>query len=182
MSEAELRQRNRKDLEDQLQDEDNPKIIQKVHVSRKLTEKNSKLIKIILGWWWRIGCECIHNQKDNVSRTVWFHFIHQECHLVEALDWSRKWPKFLLLLSCSTYNNCTHRSGTNLRERSERNSNIYMIFPGDFRCFAIDHGQMELQSKGRKNHLEQIEQCFGDFSVYHFSFECYHQHFCHSWF
>ena len=49
MSEAELRQRNRKDLEDQLQDEDNPKIIQKVHVSRKLTEKNSKLIKIILG-------------------------------------------------------------------------------------------------------------------------------------
>jgi len=31
MSEAELRQRNRKDLEDQLQDEDNPKIIQKVH-------------------------------------------------------------------------------------------------------------------------------------------------------
>eukprot|EP00093_Oithona_nana_P001520 01520.XXX_2544_3106_1 [CDS] Oithona nana genome sequencing. len=31
MSEAELRQRNRKDLEDQLQDEDNAKIIQKVH-------------------------------------------------------------------------------------------------------------------------------------------------------
>ena len=40
MSEAELRQRNRKDLEDQLQDEDNAKIIQKVHVSTRKLKKN----------------------------------------------------------------------------------------------------------------------------------------------
>lgn len=45
MSEAELRQRNRKDLEDQLQDEDNPKIIQKVHVSSKSTGQKSQISK-----------------------------------------------------------------------------------------------------------------------------------------
>ena len=63
---------------------------------------------------------------------------------------------------------------------SEASYKKIVIFPGGFRCFAIDHGQMELQSKGRKSQVEQIEQYFIHFSVHHFSFECYYQHFCYS--